>query len=178
MDEAGLILTGVGVLMTIFTIVFLGGRWVGGVNQRLDHHSAILDHHSAILEEHSAALDQINTLLDQIRRDIRKLFNRLPPDTVDDDSPLRLTELGEQIARQLDARTWAALTAEQLRDRVSGMRPYQIQEFCFNYVYDFEPDPRMKDGIGDAAYENGIDDIQVLRALALVLRDELLQDTA
>ncbi len=54
------------------------------------------------------------------------------------------------------------------------MRPDQIHEFCFDYVYDFEPDPGLAKGISVAAYENGIDKTAVLDALAVVLRDELI----
>ena len=168
-----LVVTGIGLLLTMGTIVFLGGRWVGGVNQRLDHHGALLEHHGALLEHHGALLANHGALLREIRNDLRRLLGRFPSATVAKGSPLQLTALGEQIARSLDAWTWADQMAGSLRDRVSGMRPDQIREFGFQYVYEYEPDPELAEEISIAADENGIDQTQVLDVLAVVLRDEL-----
>ncbi len=59
MSNAELIVAGIGLLLTIAPIVFLGGRWVGGVNQRLDQQGALLEHHGALLEHHGALLREI-----------------------------------------------------------------------------------------------------------------------
>ncbi len=43
----------------------------------------------------------------KIREDIKKILRRLPPRTVEGASPLRLTELGEQVSKEIGASEWA-----------------------------------------------------------------------
>ena len=114
------------------------------------------------------------SLLKEIQYDIRKIFRRLPSSTVTGASPIQLTDLGEKIAKALGAVAWAEQMAGSLRDRVSGKRPDEIQEFCFTYVYDeYRPDSELERAINVSAYENGIDTSQILDVLAIVLRDVL-----
>ena len=54
--------------------------------------------------------------------------------------------------------------------------PCTIQEACFKYVADeFQPDADMEAKIRLCAFENGIDRDQVVRVLAVELRDQLLE---
>ena len=174
-----LVLTGLAVTVAIGTLTFRGGRWVEGVNRQLSGHRSLLRDHSSLLRDHSSLLNSHTALLNQIRREIKKLFNRLPSSTVEENSPLRLSALGREIAEAIAASAWARKMAGCLRERVSGMRPDQIHEFCFTYLYDeYQPDTALGDAISIAAYENGIDQTEVLDVLAIVLRDELMTDRA
>lgn len=140
------------------------GRWMGKVSGRLAEHDRILSTHAGLLQE--------------IRNDIKLICQQLPSSTVTSGSPMRLTELGEQIAQTLGAREWAAQAAESLREEVGGLRPDQIQQWCFTYVYDSDrhhPDSELAETISVSAAENGIDRSQVLDVLDIVLRDELTQ---
>lgn len=93
---------------------------------------------------------------------------------------MRLTDLGNTIAGELDTTSWAKRTAEGLRDQAKGKRPYEIQEFCFEYVSsdEFRPSDDLTVAIETCAYDHGIDDDQVRTVLAITLRDELLTTAA
>ena len=136
------------------TVLFVTGRWVGGVNE---HRNSVKD------------------ILAEIREDIKNILKRLPPSTVASESPLRLTDFGQDISEQLDAGTWAQRTAAELRNEVEGKQDFEVQEFCFTYVGEqFKPDDEQGRKVGRIAYENGIDREQVLNVLAIELRDALL----
>ena len=91
------------------------------------------------------------------------------------DSPLRLSELGEKTAEELQAWDWAKRTAELLRDRAGGKRPDQIQKLAFDFVYqEYQPDSEFDAAISMVAYDHGIDDTEVLDVLVVVLRDALI----
>lgn len=114
-------------------------------------------------------------LLEEIREDVKKIFDRLPPATVASDSPLRLTNLGEKIGKELDAREWAAEQIEKRGLTGEGKLPYEVQEMCRDYVHDkFDPAPELESKLKQVAYENGIDSEQVLDVLMVVLRDVIL----
>ena len=62
-----------------------------------------------------------------------------------------------------------------LTQRVEGMVPYDIQEFCRSYVRDeFRPPPELEVKIKECAYQNALDRQSVLDVLMVELRDQLL----
>ena len=91
--------------LTLVTALFRAGIWVGGVN------------------EHKRV---VSGFMAEIREDIKKLLRRSGSAAVTSDSPLMLTELGDAIATELDATSWAHQAAECIRDEVEGKRPYEI----------------------------------------------------
>lgn len=128
-------------------------KWIGGVN------------------EHKS---EVGRLMQEIRTDIKKIFQRLPSEALDRDSPIRLTDLGDEMATRIDAGAWAAKEAVALRERVEGRSPYRIQNFAYEYAhYEYRPDERFEAQLEAIAYEKGISKEEVLDVLAIALRDEL-----
>ena len=153
------------VVGTIFGI----GQWKG----RLDADR------STLRKDIDSDRGTIRDFMTEIRADIKRIFERLPmASTVAGASPLRLTELGEKISVQLAAGAIADGLAPRLRERVAGMQAYDIQELCFAYIRDeYEPPDDVKTLILQCAFDNGIDREQVLRVIAIELRDQLLPPT-
>ncbi len=142
-------------VIALGTVLFVTGRWVGSVNE---HRNIVKD------------------TLAEIREDVKNILKRIPPSTVASESPLRLTDFGQDISEQLDAKTWARRTAAQLRNEVEGKQDFEVQEFCFDYVgTQFKPDDEQGRKVGKIAYEHGIDREQVLKVLTIELRDALLE---
>ena len=113
--------------------------------------------------------------IDQIATDIKTVLTRLPPATIMSGSPTALTELGETISRKINARKLARTLAAELGSEVKGKHPYEVEEFCFKYVKNFEPTDEQRDLVQTAAYENGLDTEDVFDVIAVELRDELLR---
>lgn len=129
------------------------------------------------VDEHRKEINgTLRDFMAEIRDDIKTILGRLPSPSIVGGSPLRLTELGEKISRALDLSAWASRTAADLRGAVRDKSAYEVQEFCFNYVREFEPDGEQDEKIKECAFENGIDIRSVLDVLAVELRDELLDD--
>ena len=114
-------------------------------------------------------------ILDEIREDIKKIFRRLPPVEATGSSPLRLTDLGHAISTDVGGVAWAIRTAPDLEDQVEGMEAFEIQRFCFDHIAEADKfDDAMRRAILKSAYERGVREEQVLRVLAIELRDKLL----
>lgn len=152
-------------VLAVATALIRGGMWAGGVNE-----------HRRVV---TGFMADMRADINEIREDIKKLLRRSGSAAVDSDSPLRLTEVGDAIAAKLDATSWAQRTAARVGDRVEGKRPYEIQEFCLEYVdsEEFRPSEEFTVAIRTCAYDHGLDEDQVRFVLAIVLRDELLATT-
>ncbi len=150
------------IIATVALLSLLGGfvfflwrvaRWTGNVDNML-----------------SSLTDNVR----EIRADIKKLFSALPPVPVVGSSPLRLTEFGEKIAASMNAKEWASGLKPGLLSEVEGKEPFEVDEFCREYVQKRLTD-EWRRGIAKCAYEFGIDKDGVEKVLAVVLREELLQ---
>lgn len=110
-----------------------------------------------------------------IRTDIKDIFQRLGTRTIDASSPLSLTEIGERVAEEIDAYSWAIMMVDSLGPKVSGKSQYEIHEFCMNYcIYEFQPDHDFLIVLQQSAFKNGVDLRSVKEVLGVVLRDQLL----
>lgn len=109
------------------------------------------------------SVSAIKDTIREIREDIKKILG----------SPLRLTELGEEISRRLDARSWATETASVLLPEVRGKQAFQVDEFCETYVQT-RLSEEWKTEVARCAYELGRDRESILSVLRVVLREELL----
>lgn len=151
------ILTGAGAVVGLAVVLLKVGAWKG----RMDEHR-----------------DTVVAFMTEIRADIKKVLGLLSP-TIDAQSPMRLNDLGRKITEAVDAPAWAKRTAADLRERVEGKSPYDIQQFCFDYVNnEFRPDAEQDAVIKDCAFKNGVPVSGVLDVLAIELRDVLLEDQA
>lgn len=135
--------------------IFGAGKWVGAVNSD-----------RASFKEFMA----------EVRDDIKEILQRLPARTVTGGSPLRLTDLGRKISEHLGAAAIARDLADEFRDRVAGKPEHEIQETCFDFIENrYVPAKDVDALIRASAYENGIEREQVLRVIAIEMRDRLLQ---
>lgn len=120
--------------------------------------------------------DAFKRFMEEVREDIKKIFERLPAKTATDQSPLKLTSLGEEISGELAASDWAKETAPAIAFEVAGKHPYEVQEFCLEYVKGNVLSENMQEKVKTSAFEHGLNKEQVLRVLAVELRDCLLAD--
>ena len=142
------LLTGLG------SVVFFSGRWVGQVN---------------------SDRKKFHELIDEIREDIKKILSRLPVYSVSQDTPLRLNELGEEIASELGLPKWARETANQHLEAVQCLKPFEIQDYCYDFLNtSFVPTLEQETMIKECAYENGLKREQVIDVFVIVLRDHLI----
>ena len=162
-------------------------RWSGGVDGKftsLDAKFTSLDGKFTSLDAKFTSLDGKFTSLDgkftslesklsDFAREVRQMFTRRSP-TLDSASPLVLNDLGKTIAVALKAEQWATGLAPLLMARTAGMQPFEIDDFCLQYIR-IEIDPEWRPRIAASAYENGVDRAAVEDVMRVVLRDELLK---
>ena len=119
------------------------------------------------------ATNKVLGLVSEVHGDIKTIVSS--NGTVKGDSPLRLTPRGKKMTAVLSGRAWAEQESVKLVDQVEGMTPYQIQHSCFNYVRKYEPSAELNDLVEACAYEHGTSKRDVIRVLAIELRDVLLE---
>lgn len=156
-------------LLGIARVFWKAAEWKGGVDTHLktgeEYRKTVTDFMKEIRDDFR-----------EVRGDIKKLFQEIPKETVKSKSPTRLNELGVKVSSGLGAEQWARTRAETLSDEVSGMEPYQIDLYAFDYVYgEFSHrDADMAARVMKCAYEFGLSRDNVLAVLQVVLRDALI----
>ncbi len=165
------------VLVALAILGLLGKAiyWVAGVDKdrRALKDDAEKDR-TEFKEKSEKDRSEILGLIKEIREDIKNIFLRLPPAPVAGSSPLRLTDFGNQISSSIKAEEWANELAPTLLDDVQGKQPFEVDEFCQDYVQQKLSD-LWQGKVAGCAYEFGIDKDGVLAVLRVVLRDELLR---
>ena len=142
------------VLLALFAFVFKFGSWYGQVN---------------------SDRKRFDQFMEEVRKDIKNIFDRLPPLPTKEASPIRLSEHGERISKDIDAKAWAEKVTHKLIGQTKSMTPFQVQEFSFDYANAFEPDDALLVKMQQSSFETGIDLEGVRRVLGVELRDRLLQ---
>ena len=149
---------------TILLVAIIRGlmkysEWKGGVNSDRKSFSEFIKETKGILEE--------------IRNDIKQIFHKLDPPVAESKSPMQLTEYGEELSQKLNAQDWAERTAPTVLAKVSGKQPFEIHNFCKDFVQEFSV--KTHPDVFERSYESGITDENMKIVLAIVLRDELLK---
>ena len=150
-------------LATVIGIIWKFASWKMGVDKDIGSLGKGTD------EDRST----IKSFMKEIRNDIKDIFKRLPPPpAVTGQSPIRLTDHGEELAADLQAKAWAKELAPSIVDEVRGKRPFEIDEFCNTYVTTRLPGEWVVK-VAECAYRFGTARENVLPVLGVVLRDEL-----
>ena len=149
--------------LTVGGLILSAGIWIGKVHTNLGTLKSFTEN----------VRDDIR----ELRQDIKRLLSWQGSPTVGGKSPLSLTEIGKKVSNELNMPDMAARLAPYLKSRVEGMLPYDIQEFCFDYIRDeYQLPTEYEAQIKQCAYDNGLDCDDILDALAIVLRDKLLEE--
>lgn len=146
----------IGLLITIVTVSIKIGKWVGKVD---------------------SFRDSIEPFMKEIRDSLKAISDKIPDSTVKGQSPRQLTALGETIAEELDARTWARESLSLLADRTSTLEEdFEFDALADDYISDeFAPPGEFSRRMRACAYQHGVPLEQVLDVLIVVLRDALLE---
>ena len=107
---------------------------------------------------------------------LEKKIDALPMPAFSPGSPLQLTEFGERISKEIEAKEWAAKLAPTLIERCQGKIEYEIQEICIEYAKsELEPSDNEDIKLKGCAFNNGITVETVRQVLGIELRDEMLK---
>ena len=96
--------------------------------------------------------------------------------TATSQSPLQLTDLGEDVSNEIHAKAVAGRLQPIITERLGrGSQAFDIHDACFDYVMDkYEPTDEERIRIRRSAYEHGLERDQVLQVIAIELRDLVL----
>lgn len=141
--------------LTSATILVTSGIWIGRVNSDRKN---------------------FKDFMEEVRDKLDRIFERLPstPQIIRATSPLRLTDFGETLAKELDTSTWVERLVPLVRDEVKDLPAYAIQEYCFNYTREYIGSDEETARLKEVAYNNGVTEDDLRQVLALGLRDRLL----
>lgn len=154
------------------------GEWKGKINESRKS----LEGFDKWKGEVDSERTSFKEFMKEIREKIDKIFERLPANTLLSSSPLRLADLGEKVSERIGAAGLAAGLSDALFTKVKDKSPYEVQQFCLDYVkqtdrskrfVNWTPDQVLK--FSDCAYDNGIPIEQVLDVIGIELRDKLIE---
>ena len=141
-------------------------RWTGKVDTRLDAVDSRMD-------KLDGSMDKVEKAIEKIRDQILSIFKVMPPSQFKVESPLSLTEHGEESAKAMGASDWAKKLAPTLRGELEGKEDFEVDMFCQTFVLN-QLSPEMEARVRRRAYETGVDHTDTRKVLGVVLRDELL----
>ncbi len=109
--------------------------------------------------------------------EIAQIFKVLPSSASAGESPLKLTDLGKSISKEVGGAVWAEEEARNLSGQVEGKPPYVIHDFSLDVVLQGQYDPPAEfiEAMKAAAYNHGVTILDVQKTLAIELRDALLR---
>ena len=155
--------------VALISAVLSAGIWIGNVNS--DRRS-FREFMAGVQDEFREVRDELKG----VRYKLSEVLEKISSATLKEGSPLRLTDKGQAISKMLRVREWAESTGSGLLPLVKGKRPYEIQEFCFDYAKEeFDPADEQEIKIKECAYENAVTRDEVLDVFAIELRDFLLK---
>lgn len=160
---AGIVTLGVGFIAGLAK----AARWSGQVDSDRDVFKQFI-------ERVEKRFEKVDERFEKVDEKLEAIFDRLPPRLVARSSPFRLTDLGEQAAKQMSAYGWAAELAPRLLGQVKGFAEFEIYEFCSAHVNGLD-DQEVQRNVAACAYDLGTDKDSVFGVLTVVLRDELLR---
>ena len=111
----------------------------------------------------------------EVRDKLDQILLRLPRPEVASSSPINLTDFGKSISQDMGAKEIATRLAPNLREQVREMDPYQTQEHCLEFMtMKHQLPPELDSLVNKVAFERGVKREQVLRVIAIELRDQIL----
>lgn len=149
------------VVIFVFRWAWKRARWEGGVDSDRTHFKE--------------SLADLKVSVDRILRRLMRLTGG-EGDTVAGHSRLSLTPLGKTVSEEIRAKAWAAELRPALADETKEMVPYEVQEFCMNFVRGskLSPTKERRGLVLEVAFDHGLHEADVLEVLAIELRDTLL----
>lgn len=105
-----------------------------------------------------------------------RILGTLKLSTVAGGSPLHLTDLGREVADELNVNEWADEKAADLFKTLRDKKEYKIHQFSLNWMdSNFKPDDDLNDQILSCAYARALTKSDILKVYAVVLRDKLVE---
>ena len=174
-----------GSIIAIVVLIFLIMLVAIIITWRISGWKTIVDSNQTSLSNSLKALEEnLTKFMEEMRDDVKKIFHALPQDTTKTSSPITLTDLGIEIAKEIKANEVVEKRAKLFISRATDMPPYEIQEMCFNYVEDelindsdIQEDYRnlLDTRVKTSAFQHGLEVNQVLRVIGVLLRDKVLE---
>ncbi len=141
------------------------GVWIGKVDTKIS--------------EFDKFMKRVDDSLKPIDGKFTKIFDTLiKKQAIASDSPLQLTNFGNEISDTVGVEELARELAPELFDELASKDEYTIQERCSEYVRnEWQPSSEIETVIRKTAFQEGIDRKVVLDVIAIVLRDRIILKT-
>lgn len=120
--------------------------------------------------------------MQEIRDEVKEIFKRLPALTTQPGSPTTLTDLGKEIAQEIQIAQWVPQYAREHLSALRGENPYEVQKACLYHARTFLENHLSKAKMDDtvdamkmSAFQHGVSLEQVQDVAGIALRDEVLK---
>ena len=142
--------------------------WVGSVNSDRASFKEFID-------KIEKKLDDLVRRVDEIGNDVAGIKGQIKPAATSGQSPVQLTDYGQEVSNKLKIRQWAEHEADRLTGTVKGKQEFEIFDACKEYVGNhFERDSDFNAFVRAGAYDIGREKEVVFEVCAVELRDAVL----
>ncbi|WP_424946577.1 hypothetical protein [Candidatus Spongiihabitans sp.] len=161
----------VAVVIAVIGVVWKISTWTTTVDNRLSGVEKIIEGLTKNVEGLTKKVDEVyRVIVMRHGRAIEKI-----------DSPVTLSEYGQELFEKIDAEKVVDAYADKLHGDTQGMNAYKVQEQCFLFckeklLDDLEAkDKDQFDKISQVAFDEDIDIEKITRVVGIALRDRVLQ---
>ena len=161
----------VAVVIAVIGVVWKISTWTTTVDNRLSGVEKIIEGLTKNVEGLTKKVDEVyRVIVMRHGRAIEKI-----------DSPVTLSEYGQELFARIDAEKIVDAYVDKLHGDTQGMNAYKVQEQCFLFckeklLDDLEAkDKDQFDKISQVAFDEDIDIEKITRVVGIALRDRVLQ---
>jgi len=120
-------------------------------------------------------MGKIDNTLEDIQSEIKRIFSKMPSDTIASNSPVMLTDAGQKVSEAAKAPAWAEPHVMPLTGVAKGKEEFEVYDVCMEYVdNEYRGNPEFERSVRAISYEHWISDIDMLKMYSVVLRDAVL----
>ena len=164
------------ILIALINRVADRSEWRGEVNADRKAFREFMPRAVRFFESTDRRFERADRRFERIERKIEEILGMVGGRlTATASSPIRLTALGKEISNAIQAKEWAEELAQRLTNEAAGKSAYEIQDLASRYcAEDLEITNARKISCEAAAFEHGVNLVQVKGVLGIELRDILL----
>ena len=120
---------------------------------------------------------EMRTDFKEMQKAVVNIYKIFPSEkTVEENSPIQLSELGREVSNEIDASNWAQKHALQLISSSRDKEEFEIFDSCVDYVDDkFQSDQSFYKTIRSTAYNRSISNSSILKVFQVELRNHIIK---
>ncbi|PIR92951.1 hypothetical protein COT99_03505 [Candidatus Falkowbacteria bacterium CG10_big_fil_rev_8_21_14_0_10_43_10] len=169
------------ILIIAFLVCYKAGGIVNSFKSFKEDNKSVKDRIEDVKETLLSKIDSVKDKLSDIKSTTDLLYNA-HLQTVKKESPVSLTELGKEIAKEISAEEKVNNYWSEIKNKIEShtpTNPYDVQQIameiakeCFKKIFSLGEQSKIK----TISYEKGLNILQIYPIIGIFIRDRYLQE--